>query len=247
MNKLFPALTAGCGAIDIAGIAGAPTLLPKAVWGLLEAPAIAVRPMMHSGKRANKTPLRTTDAVSSWAWQGATGKAEIEVYSCDDHVELMLNGKSLGRKSAGKEANYVSRFSVAYEPGELEAVCYRNGIESGRSSLRSASQPRLQIRAETEKLSGPNDLLYLAVELADKYGVIESMANDQLAISVSGAAELVGFGCAAPYNTENFTGDKCTTYLGRAQAILRGKAMQGEVRVAVTSHQYGEAELVLSV
>jgi beta-galactosidase len=247
LNKPYPALTAGCGAIDICGLPGAPTLLSRAVWGLLDAPAIAVRPMIHSGKRTNKTPWRTTDAVSSWAWRGASGKAEIEVYSSDEQVELLLNGRSLGRKRAGEKTGFVTRFKVPYEPGELVAVGYRQGTEAGRSSLHSASEPKLSLRAESTTIHGGHGLAYIALELADSEGVVESMAEDVLSIAVEGAAELLGFGSADPRGTDAFTGTTCSTYLGRAQAILRGSPTPGEVTVTVRSERHGDAQISLTV
>ncbi|NHO65626.1 glycoside hydrolase family 2 protein [Aestuariicella hydrocarbonica] len=246
INKPFPALLAGCGAIDITGVPGAPTLLAKAVWGLLDAPAIAVRPLMHNGKRTNKTPWRSTDAVVSWAWQGVTGKAIIEVYSCDDKVELWLNGRSLGRKKAGVKAGFVTRFCVPYEAGELMAVGYRKGRESGRSSLRSADKVQLQLRAEKTTLEGLDDLAYIAIELADNQGVVESMIGDRLSISVAGAGELMGFGSANPTAVDTYTGTVCSTYLGRAQAIVRGTEA-GEVTITVRSERHGDAQLTLKV
>ena len=247
INKPYPALLAGCGAIDITGLPGAPTMLARAVWGMLDAPAIAVRPLMHNDRRTNRTPWRSTDAVASWAWRGASGKASIEVYACDDEVELFLNGRSLGRRKAGARAGYVSRFTVPYEAGELVAVGYRNGRETGRSSLRSAGEPRLQLRAEQNTIRGGHGLAYITLELADSEGVVESMAVDRLSVRVDGAAELVGLGSANPASTDPYTGTECSTYLGRAQAILRGSNTAGETTVTVRSDRYGEAQLILSV
>jgi len=248
LNKPYPALTAGCGAIDITGLPGAPVLLAKAVWGLLDAPAIAVRPLTQAGKRANKTPWRTTDAISSWAWAGTTPgtKADIEVYSTDEQVELLLNGRSLGRKKAGVKVNFVTRYKVPYEAGELVAIGYRNGKETSHSSLRSAQNPRLSIHAEQQEICGPDDLAYLSIQIEDENGTVESTATDHICIHVEGAAELAGFGSAAPYNEENYCADNCTTYFGRAQAILRGTLSSGEVSVTVKSQEHGEAKITLT-
>jgi len=243
--KPFPALLAGCGAIDISGLPGAPILLAKAVWGLSSNPGIAVRPLIYQNKRTNKAPWRSTDAIESWAWRGARGVAEVEVYSSDEEVELLLNSRSIGRKRSGAKVNFVSRFKVPYEEGELIAVSYKHGRETGRSKLRSAEQARLQIVAEQMNMNGPNDLVYLSLQLADAHGVVESMASDQLSIYIEGAAEVVGFGSAAPITEDCFVSDQCYTYMGRAQAILRGCTGAGSICVTASSKKYGEAKIEL--
>lgn len=59
--------------------------------------------MEHRGQTASKTAWMFKDNISSWTWKGHEGeKASVDVYSSGDEVELFLNGKSLGRKPAGK-------------------------------------------------------------------------------------------------------------------------------------------------
>jgi hypothetical protein len=247
INKPYPTLLAGPGAFDITGYPGAPALLAQAVWGMLSAPAIAVAPLTHAGQRAHTTPWRTTDAITSWAWRGHHGMAHIQVYSCDDEVELLLNGRSLGRKRAGIRAGFVTRFRTPYAPGELIAVGYRGGRETGRSTLRSAGPAQLRVRAETDALTGADDLAYVWVELVDVEGIVETGTDDRVTISVEGPAELAGFGSAAPVTEESSVSGTHTTYYGRALAILRGTGTPGAVTVTVRSEHHGQTQLTLPV
>ena len=149
-------------------------------------------PSITPGERANKTPWRTSDAIPSWSWRGKAGRAEIEVYSDDDQVELLLNGRSLGRKRAGRKVGFVTKFTTVYEPGELVAVGYRDGVETGRSSLRSAGRRSLTVRAESPRSTGPDDVTFVWVELADENGIVETGADDQVTVVVNGPAMLAG-------------------------------------------------------
>ncbi len=246
INKPFPALLAGPGAIDITGLPGAPAMLARAVWGRLDAPAIAVRPLDRVGQKPRKTPWRTTDAIASWSWRGLAGKAEIEVYSDDDEVELLLNGRSLGRRRAGAKVGFITRFATVYEPGELVAVGYRAGRETGRSSLVSVVGVQLIVRAESDVVAGPDGLAYVWVELADAAATVDTAASDTVTISVDGPGELAGFGSAAPLTTESFTGDTHTTWYGRALAIVRGTTAPGEITVTATSRRHGTATYTLT-
>lgn len=243
--KPYPGLLAGCGVFDITGAPTATLHLVQAVWGVTYAPGLAVRPLDQAGTRPNKTPWLPTDAVNSWSWGGHEGVAEIEVYSAADHVELLLNGRSLGRKRAGAAKKYLARFTARYEPGELTAVAYRRGVEVGRSTLRSAAAPALRVRAESDRLSGPDDLAYVRIELADEDGTVDVAAQDRVTVHVEGPGSLAALGSAAPATEETFTGISRHTYRGRALAIIRGGDAAGPVVVTVTSERHGTAQVTL--
>lgn len=224
LMKEFPHLVADPGAIDITGVAGAPVALQKAVWGLLDAPAIMVRPLDVAGARVQKTVWRASDASASWSWRGYEGvPAEIEVYSDADEVELLLNGRSLGRRRAGVRADYVARFRTPYEPGELVAVGYRHGLEIGRSVLRSAGATQLRLRVEASYPG--DDAAFVWAEFADPDGLIESAASAEITLEIENA-QLVGFGSADPTPSSNasFTDHVHHAYRGQALAILRSDA-----------------------
>jgi len=241
IGKKFPELIAGCGLIDITGRPTAAILLSQATWGQLDAPQLAVRPLDHSGEKTVRTAWRSTDAVQSWSWAGSEGKrAEIEVYSDDDAVEVLLNGRSLGRKAAGKRRGFVTRFRTAYEPGELVAIGYRKGAEVSRSSLRSASTPRVRLTAES--LDG---LGFVEIALADDNGIVESLASDLVSVEVTGG-QLAALGSAAPSTTESFTDTEHSTWRGRALAIVRADDAGGDIHVTVTTATHGTASVTLA-
>jgi len=246
INKPYPALLAGTGAFDITGLPGAPALLAQAVWGQLDAPAIAVRPLDRTGQKPRKTPWRTSDAIQSWAWGNLTGTAEVEVYSSDDEVELFLNSRSLGRKKAGERKGFVAKYKVPYEPGELVAVGYRGGRESGRSTLTSAGPAQLTLRPESTTLTSADDLSYVWVELADEHGTCAVSERDEVTVTVTGAGTLAGFGSANPITEESYVTGTHTTFYGRALAIIRGTGTPGEVTVTATSKRRGQASVVLT-
>jgi Glycosyl hydrolases family 2, TIM barrel domain/Glycoside hydrolase family 2 C-terminal domain 5/Domain of unknown function (DUF4982)/Glycosyl hydrolases family 2, sugar binding domain/Glycosyl hydrolases family 2 len=249
MNRPYPHVVAGAGAIDITGVPGAATLLSRAVWGELSAPGIAVRPLDHSGKPVARSAWRSTDAIQSWSWRGKDGtKAEIEVYSDAEQVELLLNGRSLGRKRAGRRHGFLARFCTAYQPGELVAVARRHGLEH-RTVLRSAAaELRLALTADRIRLEASgDDLAFLRIEVADNDGVIEMLADDQVRLEVAGAGTLAGFGSAAPVTVDSYLGNVTDTYYGRALAVIRSGVHPGTITVTATSARYGTATLELDV
>src|SRR4051794_1560551 len=114
-----PWLTAWCGDIDITGHRRPVSYYRETVFGLRHEPYIAVhRPQFH-GRSTFQTPWSWTDSLSSWSWDVPPGSpATVDVYSDADEVELLANGRSVGRAAVGDEKPFLARFEVAYEPGE---------------------------------------------------------------------------------------------------------------------------------
>src|ERR1700722_5624094 len=98
-NGPYPWLLAGCGDIDIPGHRRPASYYREIVFGLRDRPYLAVRRPEHHGKTWAGTPWAWSDSVASWTWPGSAGSpVTVEVYSDADEVELLLNGRSLGRK-----------------------------------------------------------------------------------------------------------------------------------------------------
>lgn len=248
ISKPYPALVAGCGLIDITGEPDTPLLLAQAVWGQLDSPRIAVRPLDHAGDKVRRGTWRSTDALQSWAWKGCEGRtAEIEVYSTDDEVEVLVNGRSLGRRASGTRRDFVTRFKAPYEPGEIVAVGYRNGVETSRSALRSAGTTQLRLTAEKPELrADAQDLAYVHIAIADADGIVEMLDDDIVVVEVAGPAELAGLGSAATSTEESFTDARQTTWRGKALAIVRSTATGGPIQLTVTSQRHGAASIALT-
>ena len=247
--KPYPYLVAGPGAIDITGNPGAPMALARAVWGQTDEPAIFVRPLDRDLKRTNRAAWRATDAVASWAWpEGEGRRAEIEVYSNADEVELRLDGRSLGVRRAGRRAGFVARFRTAYSSETLVAIARVQGREVGRSTLASAVGPlALRIRSDKGVLDADGqDVAHLAVELVDSAGTVVMLSGEGLEVSVDGTGTLTGLGSADPAPLGSYTDARTELFRGSALAVVRATTEQGEVRVTARSRVYGESSVTLT-
>jgi hypothetical protein len=155
----------------------------------------------------------------------------VEVFADAAEVELLVNGKKVGRK---KVKNDQAVFRMWYVPGKLEAVAYdASGNEISRSSLQSAKgKADVVIAPEKEQLK-PDEVAYINIRIEDKNGIVESNDDRKLSVQVEGG-ELLGFGSANPCTEEEYHTGTFTTYYGYAQAVIRaGKT--GSVKVKVVS------------
>jgi len=196
-----------------------------------------------------------TDVCSSWNFAGYEGRnIRVVVFSNGDEAELLVNGKSIGRKKAG-EALAVENlpksfvFETVYEPGEIVAVSYRNGEEMSRDSLRTTGKvSAIHLNPEkTELRADGHSLCYVPVELVDAEGRVVPDANLCLTAEVSGNGRLQGFGSANPVTGENYTAGRFTTFGGRALAVIRSGYEPGEITLTVkTDDQKLSASRIIS-
>lgn len=121
----------------------------------------------------------------SWTWNGYEGKpAVVNVYSNADEVELFQNGRSLGRKPVSEETSYYVSFETRYQPGKLEALCYRNGVEDGGDELVTAGvDVELCVNADKKVLAADGaDLSYVTICFKDKDGNVNLQAKKEVTI-----------------------------------------------------------------
>lgn len=220
----YPHLLAGCGDIDITGHRRPASYYRQIVFGLRAEPYIAVQRPEHHGRTWAGTPWAWSDAISGWTWPGFENKpVRVEVYSAADEVELVLNGRSLGRGPSGEHHRFRAEFDTLYEPGELLAIAYQDGVPTGRHLLRTAAGA-LRLRAEADRpaiTAAEGDLAYVTLTLTDADGTVHTAADRLVNVEVSGDGALAGFGSAAPRTEERFDGTGHHTYEGRALAVLR--------------------------
>lgn len=242
-NRPYPWLLGGAGVIDILGIPDASCGYAAVVWNQRKKPVIGVRPANHPGVRVSKSVWRGTNAIESWAWDGCDGnKTIVEVYGKGVTAELLLNGKSIGKKPL-KECKAL--FKVKYVPGELTAVIYdAGGKETGRNRLMSANgRKRLEVLPEEQAVKA-GDIVYVDIAIKGENGIVESNADTVLTCSVTGGV-LLGFGGANPRTEESFVSGTYTTYYGRAQAVIYA-AQPGGIRVQVSGGNLsGEAQITV--
>ena len=243
----YPWRTAWCGDIDITGHRRPQSYYREIVFGLRAEPYLAVQRPEHHGEVAAGTPWTWSDAVSSWTWGGHEGApVVVEVYADADEVELLVNGRSLGRQPSGAPHRYRSEFETVYEPGLLEAVAWRDGAERGRSALRSATGPVL-LDAEVDRPvidAGPGDLAYVTLSLVDADGTLHVAPTAGSRWRSTGPACCRHWAAPNPATEEGFSGTACTTFEGRALAIVRPTGA-GRITLVATAEGCAPQEVVV--
>lgn len=244
----WPDRLAGIGDIDILGDRKPISYLRQAVFGLGDQPAIGVMRMDKAGIPVSKTPWMFKDNIASWTWPGYEGGiASVDVYANADEVELILNGKSLGRKTVA--GVFSATYEVEYMPGTLEAVSYLDNQEAGRCTLRSAGGAA-GLRVETDRRALPADgesLAFVKVRLVDENGNTNHMQTESITVGLEGAAILQGFGSANPSCEGSYQSSTWDTYDGAVMAVVRAGKTPGTAELTFRSESGLSAKVSLEI
>lgn len=231
----YPSQLAYVGDIDITGFRRPLSYYREIVFGQRQKPYIAVRNPYHSSGDLLKTPWMMSDTQSSWTWNIEEAQmVTVEVYAPGDELELYLNDKLIERKKIGNELDYVTIFNLPYSKGELKAVNYLSGEKIAESFIKTAEVNQETIRIVVEK--DTCDLKYIQVTLVDDQGIIIPNQDKEIEINLVDA-ELLGFGTANPRPLDVYFSNKCTTFQGRALAIVKKLAPQSEIKVSTKNYQ----------
>ena len=245
----YPVYLANVGDIDITGFRRPMSYYREIVFGLRKEPYLAIQTPGHFGQTLIATPWASSDAIESWTWPGYEGRpAVVEVYSRAKEVELFVNGKSLGRKPAGKAHRYKAFFETIYEPGELKAVNCEDEECTGEYKRRTAGK-ELVLQAEADRMelkAGGMDAVCVSIAISDAEGNVHTDYRGKVSIAAEGAGTLAGFGSADPWSTENFFDTERTPYNGRLLAVIRSGDEPGEITVNLKADGCGEKQIVLA-
>lgn len=228
----FPWLLANCGDIDICGEKRPQSFYRDIIWGNRRDPYIAILPPNLYGKKLYIRAWGWEPVERSYTFPGCEGMPiTVYVYADADEVELFINGRSLGRKTSGFNTQFKTTYDATYEPGVIEVVAYKNGIEIGRDRMESASEPvSIKLLPDRDIISSSyNDLCYIKIIAVDKNGKESPYADNRITVEVDGAGEFVVLGTADPLSTELFVNRERKLYKGKALAIVKSIGEKGEI------------------
>jgi beta-galactosidase len=167
-----------------------------------------------------------------WNWAGKEGQEiSIWVYSNLDAVELLVNGKSLGRKDVPRLGHV--EWKAVYAPGAIEARGYQGG-KLVLTEKRETTGPAVALRLTADRTAlaaDGEDVVLVKVEALDARGRAVPTANDKLAFQVTGAGRLIGVGNGDPNCLESDKQPAHSLFNGLAQIIVQSTKQSGSIRI----------------
>jgi beta-galactosidase len=258
-HDFYPWTLAYCGDMDICGWKRPQSFYRDALWKKNQI-SVFVKPPRPSfelnPKRESWSRWHFEDLVADWSWEGYEGKLfEVVVYSSCEEVELILNGKSLGRKPTNRRTQFVARWEVPYEAGVLRAIGHNSACdefaalshgnqagvlqamahggdkEANSAELRSAEAPsQIQLQADRTTLrANGEDLSYITAELLDAHGTRNPKAENSIHFEIEGPGTIIGIGNANPVSTESYAQPHRKAWRGRCLVIVKSGTHPGVV------------------
>lgn len=171
-----------------------------------------------------------------WTWPGRDGQPiEVWVHGNCAEVELLLNGKSLGRKPMPR--NRHLSWSVPYAPGRLEARGYDQGRRTAtdiRETVGTAAAVVLTADRRRARATG-HDVVMVRAEVVDGKGRTVPDADNLLRFNIAGDAKIIGVGNGNPTSLEADQATERHAFAGLAQAIVRIGRGTDPIRITATS------------
>ena len=168
-----------------------------------------------------------------WNWAGKEGQAvSVWAYSNADAVELFVNGKSAGKKTMEKDRHV--EWSVAYQPGKIEAFAYKDGKIILKDTRETAGVPaQIVLTADRSDLAGDGrDCAVLKAEIFDAKGRRVPKADTLVTFSIAGPASVIGVGNGNPNSHEADKASKRQAFNGLCCAIVQTTGAGGIAVVA---------------
>jgi len=171
-------------------------------------------------------------------------KLNLVTYTNADEVELVLNGKKLGRKqnpkNDPKQRNQIKWDGIQYADGRLIAIAYNNGKEVARHQIETAGKAvKLSAAAEDNSWQADGtDLMHVRIQAVDSKGRRVPMCQEEVRFEVEGDASIVAVTNGDINSEELNVQNHRRLWNGSAMVILRAGKTPGKVILKTTSPNF---------
>lgn len=207
-------------------------------------------PMVYITRRVARTPLAPTDPgynpiderrpqvlFSDWTPKDLQPHEEtVEVYSNCEEVELLLNGRSLGKQSRPKDDS-PRQWKVSFASGTLKAIAFNGGKIAATYELRTAGKPARIVLAADRKMVADSwdDAVFVNVLVVDENGTLVPDSEDVIKFKTEGAGFLAAVDSANSNSHEPYQAVERRAFQGVCLALLKGNAPRGKIKLTATS------------
>ena len=203
-------------------------------------PVVRMAIIDKAAKEVMWNDVQVGTGVTGESWNREEGsKVSMNVYTNCERVDLVLNGRVIASKENTmnpRSRNKTKFDNIAYVPGYLEAVGYRNGKAVARHRVETTGEAKklALIPDAIEWQADGTDLMHVRVHAVDRKGRRVWSAQDELTFTVEGDARIVAVDNGNIYSHEAHVGNVRRLYDGSALVILRAGHAPGKVVLTVT-------------
>jgi beta-galactosidase len=221
----FPAHSSYFGIVDMCGFKKDRFYLYQSQW--------SEEPMVH--------------LLPHWNWEGREGEiTPVYVYSNCAAVELIVNGKSQGKKEY-EESTYRYKWEdINYQPGSIKAVGYDgNGKVLCEKEIKTAGEPnKISLVADRQEITADGeDLSFITVKITDKEGNICPDATNLVRFEVEGEGSLASVGNGDPTCIESYQKNERSAFHGLCLLIVKSSSTEGIIKISATADKLEKSSI----
>ena len=220
-------------------------LEPKPKAYLMKSMFCPDEPIVHIGiidKRGDQmwNGVQTGNDGMSDHWNRIDGQQlSLLTYTNAEEVELVVNGKSYGRKQNvedPKSRNQIRWNNIGYQPGYIEAIAFNKGKVVARHKIETTGEAvRLVAECDNAQWKADGiDLQHIRITAVDNKGRRVPHATTEVTFTVEGNASIAGVINGDINSNEPTVGSKRSLFNGTCTVILRSDRTPGKVTVTAT-------------
>jgi len=241
----WPQRSNGAGIMDLAGFKKPEYYYRQSLW--------AAKPMVYLGvkeitKREDNGIWSHRNVQSIWNWPEGS-KLRVECFTNCKEAELFLNGKSLGKVLRDTSKGQIPSWVVDYQSGELSVKGYNDGKQVTTYAIKTFGIAA-QIQANPDQANftkSKKGLCQVELQIADQNGNPVYTAENEVSVSISGDAKLLGLESGSTTSHENYPADHRQALHGRLIAYIQTNGKPGNTTVTFNATGLKSASVTLSV
>nr|WP_183580608.1 beta-galactosidase GalA [Mucilaginibacter sp. X5P1] len=222
----WPCVTSHFGFMDICGFPKDGYFAYKAAWD--------AKPLVH--------------LFPHWNWPGKDGSlVKVQCYTNCEEVELLLNGKSMGRKKAIPFEKL--EWPLVYHSGRLEALGYKAGKVVTKDVIETTTSPSaVAFNSDCTILKADGcDVAVIKVSIKDSKGRVVPVADNLVTFSIEGPGKIIGTGNGNPSSHEADKASQRKAFNGYCLVLVQSYKQAGEIRLKAFSKTLKGDELIIKV
>ena len=252
-DEYWPSRSSYFGICDLAGLPKDRYYLYRSVWNK-ESHTLHIAPHWTWGKDmiGHSIPVQVyTDYEEAELFVNGKSKGRVKknhFVNCDESGNQITGQNQTNPNGDGRwDTRYDTsvppnldrfrlRWFVKYEPGELKVVAYdKDGEAAEEQIVRTAdyeSQLLLEPDVKTLKADG-DDLCYITVSMLDKDGNFCADSDDEVLVTIEGAARFRAICNGDPTSLELFTEPHMRLFHGKLVVTIQSTEKPGDIKVTV--------------
>jgi beta-galactosidase len=221
---LWPCVSSHFGIMDICGFPKDGYYAYKAAW--------TNEPIVH--------------VFPHWNWTDKIGSnIKVQCYTNCEEVELLLNGKSQGKRKATRFEKL--QWDVVYQPGHLEARGYNNGKLVTIDKTETTTSPeQITLNSDCAKVKADGcDVAVVRVAIKDSKGRVVPTADNLVRFSIEGPGKIIGTGNGDPSSHEPDKATQRKAFNGYCLVLVQTEKQAGVIKLNATSQSLKNTQLII--